>query len=112
MTQKKLMVKHTVHKHSAQAVLHPREDGTVKISNLYVQQRGQGHASALLAEITEIADEHHFLLWLEVRRYGPPRNGLDNNQLVKLYEKFGFVIVSHKKPIMMHRIPLLKGESE
>jgi GNAT superfamily N-acetyltransferase len=96
----------TVHMHSAQAVLHPQADRTVKISNLYAQQRARGHASALLSEIVGIADEEHILLWLEVQRYGAPRDGLDNNQLMEFYRKFGFVKVEDgRKPVMMHRLP-------
>ena len=99
--------------HSAQAVLHHATDKTAKLSNLFVQQRGKGHGSALLAEITRYADERGLTLWLEVQRYGAPRDGLDNSQLVRLYEKHGFNIIDDgSKPIMMGRKPLLKGGND
>jgi GNAT superfamily N-acetyltransferase len=97
---------------SAQATLHIADDKSAKITNVYSQIRGQGHASALFEDIIRFADENRMMLWLEVRRYGKPQSGLSNSGLVTFYQKFGFVIVDDdKNPVMMARRPLLKGDN-
>lgn len=89
----------------------PNDPKLAKISNLYSQIKGKGHASKLLNEVVRYADKHGIHLWLEVQRYGDSRQGLDNKQLIKLYESFGFDVVNDgKKPVMMGRYPISKGE--
>ena len=98
---------------SAQATLKydPDEDNVALLDGLHSRIRGQGHASALLQTIIDFADKRGLYLWLKVQRYSDPHGGLDNSQLIRLYEKFGFDILNDQdKPVTMGRIPLLKGE--
>lgn len=62
------------------------------MERIYARVRGQGHATALLREITEWADKNDLELHLTVRSYGHPVHTiLSNEQLVRFYSKFGFV---------------------
>lgn len=98
---------------SAQVTVTHGDDNTAKLSSLYAQERGRGHASDLLRIVTDWADDNRISLWLEVQRYGDPHGGLDNSQLIRLYEKFGFdVLEDGQRLVMMGRYPLLKGEQE
>jgi GNAT superfamily N-acetyltransferase len=95
---------------SARATLFKLEDGTAKVTNVHAQMRGQGHATAVLSRIIEYADKHQLPLWLEVQRYGHPRGGLTNAQLLNFYSKFGFVLNPDERlPRWMSREPV-KGD--
>jgi GNAT superfamily N-acetyltransferase len=96
---------------SASLTLHFEDDGTAKLTNLISQQQGQGHATALMIEVMAFADANRIPVWLEVQRYGNPREGLDNNALIRFYERFGFELTSDlSRPRIMTREPLLEGE--
>lgn len=103
----------TFRRQSASLVLHYEEDGGAKISNLYSQERGKGHARELMNAVLEQTDREGLVVWLEVQRFGNPRDGLDNFQLMDFYQSFGFVPKpeDYKPPRWMERQPLLKGES-
>lgn len=96
---------------SAQVTMTHSDSKTAKLSNLYSQERGKGHATSLLEEVMDYADKNGISLWLEVQRYGNPRNGLDNSQLIRLYEKFGFDVLEDRRTlVMMGRYPLERRE--
>src|SRR4051812_30801182 len=86
---------------SAQVTVTHADDKTAKLSSLYSQQRGMGHASSLLKEVTTYADKNGISLWLEVQRYGNPHDALDNSQLIRLYEKFGFDVLEDGRVLVM-----------
>lgn len=50
------------------------------------EQRGKGHARALLNAVTVDADREYKDLYLSVI----PDDGIDRDRLVKLYQEFGF----------------------
>jgi len=76
---------------SATARLAIFPDGTALLSSLRSQARWRGHASGLMRDITSYADEHGLTIFLTVQAYGHPTNGLNNRELEKFYERFGFV---------------------
>lgn len=67
-----------------------------------VDQRNQGHASALLKEICRRADMSMFMLVISPEPFG--KRALDAKQLERWYEKLGFVTIQ-KKPVLMAREP-------
>lgn len=88
---------------SASALLINNDDGSALLLNVHSDERGQGHATALMNDICTFADEKSVILILSVLRFGDPHDGLDNNQLRAFYEKFGFVVTSTKPPVQMER---------
>jgi len=110
MTKEKILKKIFTFQ-SAQVTITHADAKTAKLSSLYSQRRGQGHATTLLEEVVEYADKNGISLWLEVRRYGDPHGGLDNSQLIRLYEKFGFdVLEDERQLVVMGRYPLERRE--
>lgn len=92
---------------SARVTLEHFDNGTAKLSGLYSEERGQGHASELLMEVTRYADKHELAMWLILQRFGDPHGGLSNQQLVSFYQKFGFDILDDtERPITMIRYPI------
>lgn len=87
------------------------EDHSGRLSELYSISRGQGYASKLMEMICEWADKNDVYLWLVARPYGNPRGALDNKQLIRFYERFGFhkTSESRKDRCAMGRFP---GEME
>ena len=75
------------------------------VSSLYSKERGQGHASYLMGMICRFADEQGMKLIIEIGSYGDDPGGMDNIQLEKFYEKYGFVRISKTKPVVMERSP-------
>lgn len=77
-------------------------NGTATLSSLYAITPGQGHGSGVMHLILDYADAHDLTLILVARRFKNPR-GLSNDELVKFYEKFGFVSESlDSEPIGTH----------
>jgi GNAT superfamily N-acetyltransferase len=67
------------------------KDGRGLVMRVYSKHRGRGHARGLLRLVTEWADENGIELYLRAQGYGgPTQTMLDNNQLIKFYESFGF----------------------
>jgi len=65
--------------------------GVAKVLYVYSKHRGRGHAKGLLRRVTEWADENGLELTLTAQGYGGPvQTMLDQNQLIKFYESFGF----------------------
>lgn len=63
------------------------------LSNVLSTRLRQGYANQLLQEIIEYADFHNYELVLHAQRFHYRNtNGLNNQQLVSFYQKFGFVI--------------------
>ena len=62
------------------------------VTRVYSKIRSRGHAKGLLRLLIEWADENDVELYLRAQGYGGPvQTMLDNNQLIKFYERFGFV---------------------
>jgi GNAT superfamily N-acetyltransferase len=107
VTKHKKVVTTTFRRYSASLSLRYDDDGTAKLSNLYSELRGQGHASALMEVVMKHADDEGISLWLEVQRFGATRDGLDNETLIAFYERFGFDLVEDdRRPRWMTREPL------
>lgn len=64
-------------------------DGYMQLVNLYSKEPGKGHATSLLTKVCEYADQHGVTIQLIAKQYGNS-HGLSNEQLSKLYERFGF----------------------
>lgn len=83
-------------------------DGRGLVHRLYSKTRGQGHAKGLLTAVTEWADENGLELFLRAQPYGGPvQTMLDMNQLIKLYERFGFER-TEQDDICMTNIPMIR----
>lgn len=75
------------------------------IRDLYSEIRRKGHATKLLRRIVLLADVLGLTLILEADAYGLGER-LDNSELERFYEKFGFVIVDDgQKPSILERVP-------
>ena len=82
-------------------------DGTATVSDLYSRDRRKGHATRLVAEICDNADQSGLSLLLEVAN-SEDMFALSQPALIKWYETFGFKIVS-KYPVFMQRKPPRRG---
>lgn len=97
--------------HSAQVCLLLENDKTAKVVDVFSARKGQGDATEAMRRAMEYADENGIPLWLEVQRYGKPQGALNNEELVRFYEKFGFRrIEGRPKLAIMEREPILKGD--
>lgn len=76
----------------ASCKLVPWDQDVYILMSLWSKFRGEGHASALMAEVINWADEHRATIFLGVQRYGPPREGMNNAELIQFYSRYGFVI--------------------
>lgn len=63
------------------------------VSGLHSKQRGIGHATKLMQQVIDFADEYGKRLILTACAT-EPESGLSQTQLVRFYEKFGFVVVN------------------
>lgn len=64
---------------------------TWKVVNLKSEEPGRMHATVLMTGLCEWADERKIDLFLIAQASGDPRKGtLNNDQLMRFYEKFGF----------------------
>lgn len=89
----------------ASAYIFPLDEDTYAISNVWSTERGVGHGTGVMEEIINWADAYEVTLRLVVQRYGNPNwPGLDNQQLIRFYEKFGFVADDAKPPVSMTRL--------
>ena len=88
---------------SAKALLHVFENGLASLSDVHVTDLRQGHATGLMKQIEQYADDNNLQVMLEVRRYGDPHHGMSNAQLEQFYSRFGFVRQGERKPIVMIR---------
>jgi GNAT superfamily N-acetyltransferase len=82
-------------------------DGKVMLSNLYSRVPGKGYGTDVMKKAVEYADKNGLTIVLVVGRYAyPDGRGLDNDQLVEFYKKFGFTVAEDgQRPIMMDRKP-------
>lgn len=78
---------------TAQVQLIVWENGDATVSALYSKERKQGHATALMQQVVEYADERNMRLILDAQQFGHPI-GPDNSYLVAFYERFGFMVVN------------------
>jgi GNAT superfamily N-acetyltransferase len=95
----------------ATARLYFLDFGLWAVSNVYSQKRGQGHATGVMRQIIDFADQNGIVLKLMIQRYGNPnQKGLDNQQLESFYRGFGFLKDPHqtKPPYVMTRQPSRK----
>ncbi len=72
------------------------------ISDLYSSDRKKGHATMVMKQTIEFADNHGMLLVLVAESYDE-EDGLTTAQLIKFYQKFGFV--SDSQQDLMERQP-------
>lgn len=77
---------------SASALLLIYEFGPCLVTTLYSNDPGKGHAKAVMQEIVDYADERGLSLALSARQFNNER-GLNNDQLILFYEKFGFHLI-------------------
>lgn len=99
----------TVTYESARCWVRPRGDGTARLTNLWSDRPGLGHASKLMGLVVEWAEAELMVIDLTVQRYGGRPNTLSSDELVVFYEKFGFEEVEYF-PVKMVRF--LKGEND
>ena len=88
--------------------------GEVIVRSLYSEDKGKGHARRVLELITEYADRESLTLRLKAHRFGVGVSP-DDDQLVAIYSKHGFVIdESYKEftPPRMIRKPQRKKGNE
>jgi len=79
-------------------------DDVARLTSVMARKKGIGAGRAIMEKICRYADEHGLDLVLYVQRYGDPRQGLSNAQLIEFYRKFGFhVDGDFKQPVMMWR---------
>ena len=71
------------------------------LSNLQSIQKKQGHASALLLSICTKADINGIVLMLNPK--SEDDNGMNTDQLMDWYSKFGFVKIQDKPIVLMAR---------
>lgn len=82
------------------------------VHRVYSQTRGRGHATRLLQQVTEWADENDLELYLRAQGYGGPvQTMLDNNQLIKFYERHGFVR-DDADDICVTHVPMLRPRTK
>jgi hypothetical protein len=74
---------------SASITLRPLPNNAVWVSNLYSEERMQGHATELMQQLVDKADEQGITLQLDARAYGHPF-GMSTGALMIFYESFGF----------------------
>ena len=98
--------------HSAHVHFLINDDGkSAKVVDLLSARKGQGDATQVMCRAMDYADENGIHLWLEVQRYGKPQGALNNEELVRFYEKFGFRSIKRRSlPTVMEREPILKGD--
>lgn len=87
--------------------LDKRGEDTVSITNIQSLSRGEGQSSRALRELTKQADELGITLVLYATQY--TNRGMTTEQLVKWYERNGFVPDSRyhpgKRGVDMVRVP-------
>jgi GNAT superfamily N-acetyltransferase len=88
---------------SASLRLQPLQDQVYILRSLYSIKPRQGHATGLLELVTAWADRSGVTLLLTAKQYGNV-HGMTDKQLVKFYQKFGFVLTeeagSHGYPMV------------
>lgn len=77
------------------------QDKIRELLSVVSEDRGKGHAKALLWQVTAEADRAGMVLMLKPE---PFADGLTLDQLVKFYERFGFVKIQ-ESPCLMARQP-------
>lgn len=102
------MAKPIVFRHeSASANLHIWDDNRSTLSEVFAEQPGLGHGTELLRKVAAYADLHNLHILIAVQQFFYRDNrGLNNQQLVSFYSKFGFERIPDTKPIQMIRIPV------
>lgn len=97
----------------AEVTLVYEENNKAMLVGLHSKNKRQGEATAVMLDAVAYADKYDISLWLEAQRYGDWRTSLDNQQLIKFYERFGFDLVNDKRrPRWMIREPLSKGNEQ
>jgi len=89
---------------SASAVVQLDKPGVGFVIGVFSHERNRGHATGLMNEIIQWADENRMILELVAMTYivGKTRGTLTTPQLVEFYRKFGFT--SSSDAISMRRI--------
>lgn len=89
---------------SASATVQMDSGGVGFLMDVYSHEKRQGHATGLLREIIEWADDTSVILELVPMTYGigASKSGLNDTQLIDFYKKFGFILEPNIIPYM-HR---------
>lgn len=82
---------------SATVRLQMRYDKQLIVSHLYSTKPRQGHARRLMELVCAYADVQAKYAILRAGQYGLA-TGMNNDQLVRFYESFGFALVSGSTP--------------
>lgn len=96
----------------ASITVHEFDDGLNQfLSGLYVTPyfRDDGRATALMNQVIKDADKDNVRLGLIVRAYGKPP-GMNNQQLIDFYKKFGFVEIPRRDPAKKHEVLMKRFE--
>lgn len=84
-------------------------NGHLWVVSVFARDRGKGHATGLLKEITSWADERGEVLFLSVGSANPRKhpNILTDEQLISMYQRHGFEMLDSAKRAMpvMRRLP-------
>jgi hypothetical protein len=95
-----------VFSHKSASLSLKTRDGFLLLTNLYSIKPGNGHATELMGKVEEYADQHKVVIKLIAKQYGNAR-GLNNDQLVTFYKKFGFIQNGSemiRQPQDLHRV--------
>jgi GNAT superfamily N-acetyltransferase len=82
------------------------------LGSVHAQERRKGHASGLMQQVVDYADQQGLQLRLVVQRYGHPAETMDNHQLESFYGRFGFLRdPESSRPVTMTREAREKNEA-
>lgn len=95
------MRKEFEHETATAAVRH-HGGGLASLVNMFSRTRRKGHATALMQKVVDYADEQHLTLMLVAQRHSIT-TGLNDEQLVEFYKKFGFRVRDNTLPVVMER---------
>jgi len=91
---------------SAQVKLCEWDEGPAVLTGMHSEQKNQGHASELMEQICRVFDTMGMTVLLDAQPYGKRKDGLDQKQLIKFYEKYGFKVAdADHGQILMERTP-------
>lgn len=72
-------------------------DGMIRLNSILAVERNQGAGTRAMNLLTQLADKHKVKMQLGAKPFGKLDDALDKRQLIKFYQKFGFV----RKPYLL-----------
>ncbi len=84
-----------------------QDDKLLELSSLatWPSERGKGHATVLMRQVCDQADEDKTLLLLSPKAFS--EGGPDSKKLESWYASFGFVRIQDKPEVLMVRDPVV-----